>query len=215
MRKRRVALAASLVTSLVASLGIAVMVLTVAGVVHSQPAGTQTVVKQQVPDHPAPPPAPEQPIPFSHKKHVSMGLPCTMCHTNPEPGAQMTFPPTQTCMNCHIGVATDRPAIKKLTELSRSDRPIDWARVYQVAPGITWNHRKHLDAGMQCVMCHGEVGELDRMMQKTSVTTMASCISCHEANDAERTCQTCHAWPAPTQPSPHAAWPVAPPEQKK
>jgi Cytochrome c7 and related cytochrome c/Class III cytochrome C family len=203
-KKRRVALAACVSAAL--------LVLTAAGVsvVHSQSAPQQATVKQLVPNHPAPPVAPEQPIPFSHKKHVSMGLQCTMCHTNPEPGAQMTFPPTQTCMNCHVAIATDKPAIKKLTELSKSGQPIDWVRVYKVAPGITWNHRKHLNAGMQCVMCHGEVGELDHMTQKTSVTTMASCISCHESKGAEQTCQTCHAWPASTATTPHPAWPIAP-----
>jgi len=37
----------------------------------------------EVPANLAPSPAPEQPIPFGHKKHVAMGLPCTGCHTNP------------------------------------------------------------------------------------------------------------------------------------
>lgn len=157
---------------------------------------SQSAAKQEVPDNLAPHPAPEQPIPFSHKKHAAMGLQCAMCHTNPEPGRQMTLPPTQTCMGCHVGIATDKPAIVKLTELSKRDEPIAWQGVYELMPGVTWDHRAHLRAGMQCTMCHGPVAELDQMAKLTSVTSMASCISCHESHGAKRTCDTCHAWPA-------------------
>ena len=69
-------------------------------------------------------------------------------------------------------------------------------RVYQVTPGVTWTHRKHLQAGMQCVMCHGNVAQLDAMAQTTSVVAMASCISCHQAHNANTACATCHSWPA-------------------
>lgn len=153
--------------------------------------------QQAVPDNLAQHTAPAQPLPFSHKKHVTtVALPCTFCHTNPEPGTQMTFPPTSTCMTCHVAIATDSPAVKRLTELSQSGGPIDWQRVYQLPRGITWNHRTHLQAGMQCVMCHGDVTKLEQMAQITSVTAMASCIGCHEAHGADNRCQTCHAWPA-------------------
>ncbi len=93
----------------------------------------------------APHPAPEQPLPYSHKTHVGMGLPCQLCHTNPAPGREMTFPATSTCMNCHVAMVTDRPAIKKLTEYAKSKQPIPWVRVYKVLPGVTWTHRKHVD----------------------------------------------------------------------
>src|SRR5690348_10456540 len=138
--------------------------------------------KQEVRDNLAPHPAPMQPIPFSHKTHLNpnfiagMRLTCQTCHTNPEPGNQMTFPATGTCMMCHTAVAKDRPAIMKLAEFARSNQPIPWVRAYEVTPGVTWTHRAHLQAGMQCTMCHGDVGQLDAMAQNTSVTAMGSCI---------------------------------------
>jgi hypothetical protein len=107
----------------------------------------------------------------------------------------MTFPATTVCMTCHGTIAKDKPAIVKLAEFARSGQPIPWQRVYQVTPGVTWSHRKHLSAGMQCVMCHGQVAQVDVMAQNTSVTSMASCMSCHEAHKASTACQTCHAWP--------------------
>jgi hypothetical protein len=144
----------------------------------------------------APHPAPEQPLPYSHKTHVAMGLPCQLCHTHPAPGKQMTFPATSTCMNCHATMVTDRPAIKKLAEYAKWKQPIPWVRVYKVLPGVTWTHRKHLEAGVQCETCHGAVGGLDAMSETTSVTGMASCVSCHQARSVSAACSVCHAWPA-------------------
>ena len=36
--------------------------------------------------------SPAQPIPYSHKKHLSFGMRCQQCHPNPEPGDRMTIP---------------------------------------------------------------------------------------------------------------------------
>lgn len=158
----------------------------------------QNPAKQEVPDNLSEHAAPTQPVPYSHKAHVALGLQCRQCHTNPDPGAQMTFPASATCMMCHNTIAKDRPAIRKLTELAKSSEPISWVRVYKITPGVTWTHRKHLQAGMQCVMCHGNVAQLDAMAQTTSVLAMASCINCHQAHNANTACSTCHAWPPPS-----------------
>jgi len=149
----------------------------------------QAAAKQEVPDNLAEHPAPQQPIPYSHKTHVALGLGCQQCHTNPDPGAQMTFPASTTCIMCHNTTSVT------LTGPAKASEPIPWVRVYQVTPGVTWTHRKHLQAGMQCVMCHGNVAQLDAMSQTTSVVAMASCLSCHQSHNASTECATCHAWP--------------------
>ena len=61
-----------------------------------------------------PPPAPEQPIPYSHKVHLAQGLKCVMCHEAVETDDHATLPATATCMGCHTNVKTDSPAIQKL-----------------------------------------------------------------------------------------------------
>jgi hypothetical protein len=162
--------------------------------------GAQQPAKLEVPINIAGTAAPLQPVPYSHKAHIALGLQCRQCHANPElggpdPGGKMTFPSAATCMGCHKSVAKERPTIVKLAELAKSGQPIPWVRVYEVTQGVTWSHRKHLQAGMQCVMCHGQVAELDAMRQTTAVTSMASCISCHQTHRAKASCQTCHAWP--------------------
>jgi hypothetical protein len=156
------------------------------------PAPAASVVQANL----APHPAPEQPLPYSHKTHVAMGLPCQLCHVSPGPGKEMTFPNTATCMNCHATLVTDRPAIQKLAEYAHSKQPIPWVRVYKLLPGVTWSHRKHLEAGVQCETCHGAVGNLEVMSEITAITGMASCISCHQARRVSAACNVCHAWPA-------------------
>ena len=173
------------------NLNLLIALLSLTSYLRAQP----VAAKQEVPDNLSEHAAPAQPVPYSHKTHLARGLRCQQCHTNADPGAQMTFPASATCMMCHNTIAKDRPAIQKLTELAKSSRPIPWARVYQVTPGVNWTHRKHLQAGMQCVMCHGDVAQLDAMAQTTSVVAMASCIGCHQSHNASTACATCHSWP--------------------
>lgn len=151
--------------------------------------------KQQVPNNVALHPAPAQPIPYSHKTHLALGLKCQNCHTNPDPGNMMMFPATSKCMQCHTDVAKNTPAIQKLAEFANSGQAVPWVRVYQLTPGVNWSHRTHLQAGMQCVMCHGQVAQLSAMAEVTGVTSMASCIACHQSHNAPTVCHTCHSWP--------------------
>jgi hypothetical protein len=98
-------------------------------------------------------------------------------------------------MTCHASVATNKPAIRKLTEFAKSGQPIPWVRVYKVLPGVNWTHRKHLEAGVHCETCHGEVAQMDRMSEVTSVITMYVCLDCHQKSKANTTCEACHSWP--------------------
>jgi hypothetical protein len=156
------------------------------------------VVKQEVPDNPLAPAGPVQPIPYSHKTHLALGVQCQNCHTNPEPGKLMAFPATSTCMQCHATIAKDKPDIQKLAEYDKSQKPVPWVRVYTVLPGVQWNHRKHVDAGVQCEACHGQVRQMDVMAEVTSVVTMASCQGCHAKYNAKKTCPICHTFADPS-----------------
>jgi hypothetical protein len=136
--------------------------------------------------------APMQPIPYSHKQHLAMGMACKDCHTNPEPGDRMTFPAESKCMTCHTVVAKDKAAIQKLTEYAKSGQAVPWVRVHVLPGWVYWNHRAHLDAEMTCEMCHGKVAEMDIMARVTDVTKMAGCIDCHRKNDTSTGCRFCH-----------------------
>jgi hypothetical protein len=164
----------------------------VAASLPAQPAALPQTAKQMVPDNPSEHTPPLQPIAYSHKKHLAFGLECKKCHTNPEPGKLMTFPATSTCMECHVTIAKDKPSIQKLAEYAKSKQAVPWVRVYTVLPGVAWNHRAHLEAGVKCETCHGQVREMEATSEVTSVTTMYSCLHCHEMNHAKAACDTCH-----------------------
>jgi Cytochrome c7 and related cytochrome c len=162
---------------------------------QSDDSAQSQTAQQEVPNNPLHPPAPEQPIPFSHRLHSEQGVTCVYCHTNPKPSALMTFPPASTCMGCHRVIAKDKPAIQKLTKFASSKQPIPWVRVYSARPGLRWTHSPHLQAEKTCDACHGPVEQMDRMSEVTSTTTMYSCLSCHQKNHAKTECKTCHLWP--------------------
>ena len=151
-------------------------------------------VKQEVPGNPLAPAGPVQPIPYSHKLHLALSakLECKGCHTNPDPGKLMTFPATSTCMKCHTSAAKNKPDIKKLAEYDKSKTAVPWVRVYSLRPGYEWTHHKHLDAGIRCGACHGQVDQMEVMSEVTSVVTMYSCLYCHKLHYAKTTCVTCH-----------------------
>src|SRR5260370_12231139 len=163
-----------------------------AGSLTAQTAASPQTAKQMVPDNPSEHTPPVQPIAYSHKKHLAFGLECKKCHTNPEPGKLMTFPATSTCMECHVTIAKGKPSIQKLSEYAKSKQAVPWVRVYTVLPGVACNHRPHLEAGVNCETCHGQVREMEAMSEVTSVTTMYSCLNCHEMNHAKAACDTCH-----------------------
>src|SRR6266498_1479001 len=75
----------------------------------------------------------EQPVPFSHKHHVSeLGIGCQYCHTAVEHSNQAGLPPTKTCMNCHQQMWTSADLLDPVRKSYQNDVPIDeMALVYQ------------------------------------------------------------------------------------
>lgn len=104
----------------------------------------------------------------------------------------MTLPAAAKCTSCHSSVAKDRPSIQKLAELAKSKEPIPWVRIYAVAAGVYWSHRSHLEVGLKCVECHGDVAQMDRVIRASDVATMGGCIACHKARRAPTGCESCH-----------------------
>ena len=140
----------------------------------------------------ATPAGPAQPIPYSHKRHLALGLECRQCHVNPDGGEMMTFPATAICMSCHQAIAADRPAIQKLAAFATAGTPIPWVRVYDTPDYVFWSHGAHLRAKVGCVECHGPVAERDVIAQETDVVTMLGCRRCHDARQVFTDCGDCH-----------------------
>lgn len=156
----------------------------------------QAAAVLQVPANPSAHPAPEQPVGYSHSTHVALGLTCETCHTSTAPDALMGYPQTGMCMGCHSSIGVDLPGVMRLAEYHASDEQVPWIRVYEVLPGVTWDHQPHVAVGVDCAACHGDMALANATAMTTSVTSMASCISCHQAHEADTACALCHAWPA-------------------
>lgn len=147
---------------------------------------------QQLPNLSIIRPAPEQPLPFSHKKHAAQGLECAVCHPMPDPGVFAEIAGTEVCMGCHVQVKTDSPAIQALTAAHRAGKEIDWTPVYVIADFVYFSHRKHLErAKVTCAACHGDVASMDAVAKEFNIS-MAGCMQCHRETEAPLGCSFCH-----------------------
>ena len=134
----------------------------------------------------------EQPLPYSHKTHLALGLKCLDCHSIPDPGDFATFPAEAKCMACHTAIKADSPHIQKLAAAEKSGEPIAWKRVYQVPEFVYFSHAvHHLDAKIACQDCHGDVRERDVLFQEKPIT-MHACMRCHSERGASNDCELCH-----------------------
>ncbi len=123
--------------------------------------------------------APLQPIPFSHRLHAGDNkIPCLYCHTGAQRSRHAGVPALQTCMNCHAVTRMDRPAIQKLTALYKEGRPVEWRRVYLLPDHVYFDHRPHVNDGIACQTCHGEVQTMERVSRAMSLR-MGNCLRCH------------------------------------
>lgn len=121
----------------------------------------------------------EQPVPFSHKHHVGeLGLDCRYCHASVETESSAGYPPTQTCMTCHSQIWTDAPMLEPLRESLASGKPIKWQRVHDLPDFVYFHHGVHIQAGVSCTQCHGDVTTMP-LTRKDKALTMAFCLDCH------------------------------------
>ncbi|MBI1354117.1 MAG: hypothetical protein GC160_07210 [Acidobacteria bacterium] len=133
----------------------------------------------------------QQPIPYSHKTHLALGLQCANCHANADPGEFMGFPAEGFCMSCHQAIKTDSPHIQKLAAAAEQKQPIPWQRLYELPGFVYFSHRVHTQADVACETCHGPVRERDVMTAEVE-HSMKSCMACHEQRQAPNECGTCH-----------------------
>jgi hypothetical protein len=145
--------------------------------------------------------SPPQPIEFTHKLHVGLGVQCLYCHPGalrgPSPGL-----PTQTkCWGCHQQIAKTQTSEKLavLVDYVQNNKPIKWVPVAQVPDFVHYNHRPHIAAGLNCEDCHGDLSKME-IYENPQVLNMGWCLNCHKAtagDDQEKLtrltdCGTCH-----------------------
>ncbi len=132
-----------------------------------------------------------QPVPFSHKQHVTAGLACQDCHTTVTKKERAGLPDAAKCMLCHTTIKTDSPGIVKLAQIHREAGELDWIRVYRVPDFVFFSHANHVKADVKCATCHGPVEQRDVLAKEIS-TSMITCMNCHAAKKASISCYLCH-----------------------
>jgi len=97
-----------------------------------------------------------------------------------------------------VGFSTDQ---SMYTEVA-SGSNLSWVRVYQLPDFVYFDHRPHVNAGVRCEACHGNVAAMERVAQETDLS-MGWCVNCHrdvnrgnapelEAESASTDCGVCH-----------------------
>jgi hypothetical protein len=136
--------------------------------------------------------APEQPIAFPHPQHVqSLGMSCLYCHSSANKSPDPGMPSVGTCMGCHLIVAGQKPEIQKLQQYWNDSTPIPWVRIHKVPDYVQFPHMRHVNGGVSCQTCHGEVQKMPRVYQYSSLN-MGWCVNCHVERKVRYDCATCH-----------------------
>jgi len=121
----------------------------------------------------------DQPVPFSHKHHVvELGIDCRFCHWTVEKGAAASVPTTDVCMTCHSQIWTNSPMLDPVRTSWETNTPIQWNKVNAVPDFVFFNHSIHIEKGVSCNNCHGQVNEM-HITWKGNAFRMAWCLECH------------------------------------
>lgn len=147
----------------------------------------------------------EQPVPFSHLLHVTgFEIDCRYCHATVERAPTAGMPDTRTCVPCHNPTWYEGPWFEPVRRSIATGQPIQWRRVNDLPDHVFFNHAVHVQRGMPCASCHGNVAQM-HVVYQTAPLTMAWCLECHmdpepwlrpvEGSTVQRTVGA--EWPAP------------------
>jgi len=120
-----------------------------------------------------------QPIAFSHEHHVGgLGIDCRYCHTSVDQTDYAGMPSTKTCMSCHSQIWNNAEMLKPVRDSWSENKPIVWNKVHNLPDFAHFNHSVHVNKGIGCSTCHGQVDQMP-LVWKTQSLQMAWCLDCH------------------------------------
>ena len=122
---------------------------------------------------------PIQPVAFSHEIHAGqLGMDCRYCHNGVEKSWYSNIPAASVCMNCHNQVLKDSPKLELVRESALSGKPIEWIQIHKTPDYVYFNHSVHVNRGVSCVKCHGQVNHMDEVRHEKPFS-MTFCLDCH------------------------------------
>ena len=127
--------------------------------------------------------SPVQPVHFRHTVHVdTLKMNCLYCHFSANKSVDPGLPAVGTCMGCHTVMPGSTPGnkaeIQKLAAYWNKKQAIPWVRIHKVPEYVRFPHMRHVNAGVTCQSCHGQVQNMPKVFQYASLN-MGWCVSCH------------------------------------
>ena len=121
-----------------------------------------------------------QPVPFSHEHHAgALKIDCRYCHDSVEVSAVAGLPPTDTCMSCHSQIWTGAEMLAPVRQSLVEGKPLRWNRVAELPDYVYFQHNGHVNAGVGCETCLGQVDTMP-LMYRAETFTMSWCLDCHQ-----------------------------------
>jgi len=134
---------------------------------------------------------PEQPIQFTHKLHVGLGIQCLYCHPGALRGPSPGLPNINKCWGCHQQIAKTQTSDRLKPMRDRIDpatgkpgKGFAWVPVAQVPDFVHFTHRPHIAAGLNCEKCHGDLTKME-IAQNPQVMNMGWCLACHKSRSED------------------------------
>lgn len=146
---------------------------------------------------------PNQPVPYSHEKHLRMGLDCYTCHNTADKANFASIPSAEVCIRCHgpkkdaqgnavtgtEQVHSNSPLLKPLHEAWNSGKPVNWVKVHDLPSYAYFSHASHVNRGVGCASCHGRIDKMGGSLTNDPIAgveqiknlSMAWCLECHRA----------------------------------
>lgn len=82
-------------------------------------------------------------------------------------------------MTCHSQLYTDAPILAPVRQSLATDTPLRWNRVNFVPDFVFFNHGIHVNRGIGCSECHGQVDQMP-LTWKSKTLYMKFCLDCHD-----------------------------------
>ena len=68
--------------------------------------------------------------------------------------------------------------LQKLRESFETGKPLEWVRVHDLPDHVYFDHSIHINKGIGCETCHGQVNEMP-LMRREQPLFMSWCVECH------------------------------------
>jgi hypothetical protein len=68
--------------------------------------------------------------------------------------------------------------IQKLQQYASTNKPIPWVRIHKLPEYVRFPHMRHVNAGVTCQYCHGQIQNMAQVYQQNSLN-MGWCVNCH------------------------------------